>query len=75
VALNGSVALASQVSWIQNASVKDNILFGHALDEDWYKRVMFACALESDIASLPQGSFFSVKQWVRIYVADKNNIL
>ena len=54
-AVNGSVALCSQVPWIQNATLRDNVLFGKPYDEAWYRRVLFACALEADVQALAQG--------------------
>jgi hypothetical protein len=44
-----------QDSWIQNATVKDNILMGAPYDEERYNRVVAACALEQDLATLPDG--------------------
>ncbi|CAN3362979.1 oligomycin resistance ATP-dependent permease Yor1p [Diutina catenulata] len=41
--------------WIQNATIRDNILFGREYDDDLYKEVIFACALEEDILNLPGG--------------------
>ena len=33
--------------------MRDNILAGMPYDEDWYKRVVDACALQADFAQLP----------------------
>ncbi|KAI3405288.2 hypothetical protein KGF56_001919, partial [Candida oxycetoniae] len=41
--------------WIQNATVRENILFGKPFDIEKYRKVLFACALEDDIAMLPTG--------------------
>ena len=38
-----------------NATLKDNILFGLPIDEEYYNRVLQACALLPDIAILPAG--------------------
>jgi len=35
--------------------VQDNILFGEEYEEEWYRRVVEACALEADVAQLPAG--------------------
>lgn len=59
--LNGTVKfsskplLCSQPPWIQNATVKENILFGEDLDEEWYNRVIDACSLNDDINNFPAG--------------------
>ncbi|KAF8005284.1 hypothetical protein HF325_000741 [Metschnikowia pulcherrima] len=50
----GSLLLCG-VPWIQNTTVKDNILFGNALDEKKYQDVIYACSLESDLEILPAG--------------------
>ena len=50
-----SLAYAAQVPWIQNATVRDNILFGLPYDEKWYNAVMDACALRHDLKQLANG--------------------
>ena len=51
------MAYVSQQAWIQNASVKDNILFGDNLEDirQWYEDVVEACALKDDFAQLIEG--------------------
>ncbi|KAF9961648.1 hypothetical protein BGZ70_008234 [Mortierella alpina] len=51
----GTIGYCPQSAWIQNATVKDNILFGLPLDEARYKKVIKDCALERDIQILPDG--------------------
>ncbi|KAG0069645.1 hypothetical protein BGZ89_002459 [Linnemannia elongata] len=51
----GTIGYCPQSAWIQNATVKDNILFGLPLDEARYQRVIKDCALERDIQILPDG--------------------
>ncbi|THC98110.1 hypothetical protein EYZ11_002398 [Aspergillus tanneri] len=48
-------AFCPQYAWIQNTSVRDNILFGHGFDEKRYNQVIDACALQSDLAIFPDG--------------------
>ncbi|XP_051062713.1 multidrug resistance-associated protein 1 isoform X2 [Phodopus roborovskii] len=55
VALKGSVAYVPQQAWIQNDSLRENILFGHPLKECYYKSVLEACALLPDLEILPSG--------------------
>uniref|UniRef100_A0A674KAE7 Multidrug resistance-associated protein 1 n=1 Tax=Terrapene triunguis TaxID=2587831 RepID=A0A674KAE7_9SAUR len=55
VAVKGSVAYVPQQAWIQNAALKDNIIFGREMKESQYKRVIEACALLPDIEILPSG--------------------
>uniref|UniRef100_A0A3B5A3H6 Multidrug resistance-associated protein 1 n=1 Tax=Stegastes partitus TaxID=144197 RepID=A0A3B5A3H6_9TELE len=55
VAVKGSVAYIPQQAWIQNSSLRDNILFGQERMETWYQRVVEACALQPDLEILPAG--------------------
>ncbi|XP_072737295.1 ATP-binding cassette sub-family C member 3 isoform X1 [Ciconia boyciana] len=55
VAVKGSVAYVPQQAWIQNAMLKDNILFGQVLNEQKYQNVLEACALKTDLEVLPGG--------------------
>lgn len=49
------VAFSSQTAWLQNASIKDNILFNSEYEEVRYKRVIEASCMEIDLAELDQG--------------------
>ncbi|KIY65429.1 multidrug resistance-associated ABC transporter [Cylindrobasidium torrendii FP15055 ss-10] len=51
----GSVAYVAQTPWIRNATLRDNVLFGRADDEERFRRVVRACALEHDLEMLPNG--------------------
>uniref|UniRef100_A0A8C3M2P1 Canalicular multispecific organic anion transporter 2 n=1 Tax=Chrysolophus pictus TaxID=9089 RepID=A0A8C3M2P1_CHRPC len=55
VAVKGSVAYVPQQAWIQNATLKDNILFGQAPNEQKYQNTLEACALKTDLEVLPGG--------------------
>ncbi|KAJ4932488.1 hypothetical protein JOQ06_010909, partial [Pogonophryne albipinna] len=55
VAVKGSVAYVPQQAWIQNSTLKDNIMFGQERREAWYQRVVEACALQPDLEILPAG--------------------
>ncbi|KAF9578866.1 hypothetical protein BGW38_005130, partial [Lunasporangiospora selenospora] len=50
-----SMSYASQTAWIQNSTVRDNILFDTPYDETRYRRVLRACCLEADLRLLPAG--------------------
>ena len=52
--MNGS-CLFCGVPWIQNATVKENILFGLPFDFKKYHEVIKACSLEADLDMLPAG--------------------
>lgn len=51
----GTTALVSQPPWIENSTIKENILFGYSNDEVRYQKVLHACALDNDLATLPHG--------------------
>ncbi|XP_018568582.1 multidrug resistance-associated protein 1-like [Anoplophora glabripennis] len=51
----GSIAYVSQQAWIQNATLKDNILFGKEFHKELYNKVIEACALKADFEMLPGG--------------------
>lgn len=55
VEVRGTTAYASQQTWILNATVKENIIFGYRYDPDFYERTIMACALLDDFAQLPDG--------------------
>ncbi len=54
----GNLAYFSQSPFILNASVRDNILFGHIkepVSEDKYQRALSCCALREDLKQFPAG--------------------
>ncbi|XP_012682680.2 multidrug resistance-associated protein 1 isoform X2 [Clupea harengus] len=53
VSIKGSVAYVPQQAWIQNATLRDNIIFGQEKKDMWYHRVVEACALLPDLEILP----------------------
>lgn len=55
VSIRGSIAYCAQTPWIMNSTVKDNILFGHEYDENFYQRTIDCCQLAPDIKVLPDG--------------------
>lgn len=55
VEVAGTVAYASQQTWILNATVKENIIFGYRYDSEFYEKTIQACALTADFAQLPDG--------------------
>ena len=55
IKVKGSIAYVAQQAWIQNATVRDNILFGKVYNEELYKNVISNCALETDLKILNAG--------------------
>ena len=41
--------------WIQNKTIRDNIVFGLPYNEKWYQRVLSKCQLVKDLEVLPAG--------------------
>ena len=55
VTMGASRAFCPQYAWIQNATVKENVLFGKQYNRKWYDQVIDACALRPDLEMLPHG--------------------
>ncbi len=53
--VGGHIAYVPQSPWVQNLSLRNNILFGMPYDEAKYRDVIHACALELDLNILPKG--------------------
>ncbi|KAF8917347.1 P-loop containing nucleoside triphosphate hydrolase protein [Mucidula mucida] len=49
------IAYAAQESWVQNETIKANIIFGGPFEEDRYKQVIYQCGLERDISLFDAG--------------------
>ncbi|KAJ2513334.1 hypothetical protein H4217_006398 [Coemansia sp. RSA 1939] len=54
-AVVGSIALVEQTPWVMSGTLRKNILFGRDYDEEFYNKVVFACALSEDIANWKDG--------------------
>ncbi|CAJ0935675.1 unnamed protein product, partial [Mesorhabditis belari] len=55
VGVRGTVAYVSQQPWIQNLTLRDNILMGKDFNKLIYDMVVEACALKPDLELLPAG--------------------
>jgi len=53
--VQGMLAYVPQQAWLQNASIKDNIVFSSPWDEERYYAVLEACSLLSDLQILEDG--------------------
>ncbi|KAF9270617.1 hypothetical protein L218DRAFT_983085 [Marasmius fiardii PR-910] len=49
------IAYAAQESWVQNETIRDNIVFGSEHDEERYKKVIYQCGLERDLSLFEAG--------------------
>ncbi|KDQ56809.1 hypothetical protein JAAARDRAFT_132140 [Jaapia argillacea MUCL 33604] len=52
---DGGVAYAAQESWVQNETIKENILFGASYNEERYQKVIYQCALTRDLMLFDAG--------------------
>ena len=55
VNIGGTISYVSQQAWIQNLTLKDNILFSQPYQEHKYQEIIDACALEADLKILSNG--------------------
>ncbi|KAM6956767.1 ATP-binding cassette sub-family C member 2 [Aplochiton taeniatus] len=60
VNVQGSVAYVPQQAWIQNATLRDNILFGSPHEENKFQEIVDACALTPDLEILSGGDLTEI---------------
>ena len=58
--INGSVGYVSQIPWIQNNTLRKNILFSKEFDEDKYNNVLNLCELNEDLKTLIAGDLTEI---------------
>lgn len=58
--IESSVAFVAQIPWIENATIRENILFGLPMDNDRYQKVLHACALTKDLEMLQDGELTDI---------------
>ena len=58
------MAYVPQQAWIQNATVKDNILFGKTVNSTLYNNCLQSCALGPDLDVLPGGDMTEIGEKV-----------
>ncbi|KAG0671988.1 ATP-binding cassette transporter yor1 [Maudiozyma exigua] len=54
VQINGHLLMGGY-PWIQNATVRNNILFGSPFNKERYEKILKVCSLEDDLKILPAG--------------------
>ncbi|KAI2638056.1 ABC transporter [Xylaria nigripes] len=57
---NQMVGYCAQSPWLQNMSIRDNILFNFPYDPVRYKKVIDACALTPDLTSFSHGDLSNI---------------
>ena len=60
ITLSESISLVQQIPWIQNKSIRDNILFGEEYEKDKYDEVIKICQLKRDLEILPAGDLTEI---------------
>jgi ABC-type transport system involved in cytochrome bd biosynthesis fused ATPase/permease subunit len=58
--ISGSMSYVSQKSWIQNETIRNNILFGKPYQEEKYKKVIHYSAMESDLEIMADGDLTQI---------------
>ncbi|PLB48636.1 P-loop containing nucleoside triphosphate hydrolase protein [Aspergillus steynii IBT 23096] len=58
--LDSAIAYVAQNPWMENATIKDNILFGLPYNWSRYRKVLFASGLEKDLTMLPDGEMTEI---------------
>ncbi|XP_076338586.1 multidrug resistance-associated protein 1-like isoform X2 [Tachypleus tridentatus] len=60
VNVQGTTAYVAQQAWIQNATLKQNILFLKEMNNSTYQRIINACSLIPDLSVLPAGDLTEI---------------
>ncbi|KAI0085661.1 hypothetical protein BDY19DRAFT_964983 [Irpex rosettiformis] len=58
--VGGGLAYAAQESWVLNATIRDNIVFGASFDEARYDAILDQCALKRDLELFEAGDMTEV---------------
>ncbi|KGO69898.1 ABC transporter, integral membrane type 1 [Penicillium expansum] len=58
--IDSAIAYVAQMPWIENATIKANVLFGLPDDAERYQKVISACALAKDFDMLPDGDMTDI---------------
>ena len=61
----GAISYVPQQAWIQNMTLRDNILFSKTYNKDKYDQVLDACALVEDLKILTGGDQTEIGERVR----------
>ena len=58
--IDSTIAFVAQTPWIENTSIRSNILFGLSMNEVRYGKVIDHCALKQDLEVLPDGDMTEI---------------
>ncbi|OAA71750.1 ABC transporter, transmembrane domain, type 1 [Akanthomyces lecanii RCEF 1005] len=56
------IGYAQQLPWLQNKTIRENILFQHPFDAHRYRQVVHACALAPDFAAFAAGDMTKLEE-------------
>ena len=68
--VQGTKAYVPQHAWIQNMTLRDNILFGDGYHETRYKKTLRCCQLKHDLTILPSGDRTEIGDKVKAQCVD-----
>lgn len=57
-----AIAYAQQLPWLQNKTIRENIVFNQPFDADRYREVLYACALGQDLSMFPDGDQMKLEE-------------
>jgi len=60
VKVHGKFAYVSQTAWIQTGTIRENILFGSAMDAHRYQETLHCASLEKDLELFPHGDLTEI---------------
>ncbi|KAB1204955.1 ABC transporter C family member 10 [Morella rubra] len=60
IKISGKISYVSQIAWIQNGTIQENILFGSAMDSERYGEILEKCSLVKDLELLPYGDLTEI---------------
>jgi ABC-type bacteriocin/lantibiotic exporter with double-glycine peptidase domain len=58
--VSSSISNSPQIPWIQNESLRQNILFGNEFEQRKYEKIIEDCCLCPDIELLPNGDLSEI---------------
>ncbi|KAJ6786656.1 hypothetical protein PWT90_03596 [Aphanocladium album] len=56
------IGYAQQLPWLQNKTIRENIVFQHPFDANRYRQVVHACALAPDFAAFAAGDMTKLEE-------------
>ena len=62
--IQGTKAYVPQQAWIQNMTLRDNILFGEDMHDIRYREVLKSCHLKHDLTILPAADLTEIGEKV-----------